>query len=220
MDASRRILAHLPPEERRRRHLEVIPRLWPIPWPWKASRWMRPGFGNDSPAVLRPALPRHRNRHRHPEPGYPRVAEGWTTAERWVWPRSQPPLPQVIHRLAPSFALVDLPLNDGAWEQGGRPSHQGSPHLKHEQQEVLPQPRNLGEMPSSKIQPRTVCACGLGHGLRDPRAAGLSSPSRAGSLHTVGGAEWSWLVPLSLDRILRLRKDALQPDCLHPCSSV
>lgn len=77
------------------------------------------------------------------------------------------------------FALVGLPLNDGAWEQGGTPpSHQGPPSLKHEWQENLPQPREPGEMTSSQTQPRTVCACGLGHGLHGPLAAGLSPVGR------------------------------------------
>jgi len=89
--------------------------MWPTPWPWKASQWMRHGFGKGLPATLRPVL--HRSLLRHPEPDVLGVAEGWTTAERWAWPRSQPSLPRVIHGLAPSFALVGLPLNDGAWEQ-------------------------------------------------------------------------------------------------------
>ena len=81
--------------------------------------------GTNLPTSLQPGL--YRDPHGHPEPGVLGVAGGWTTPERWAWPRSQPSLPRVIHGLPPPFVLVGLPLNDGAWkERGTPPSHQGS----------------------------------------------------------------------------------------------
>ena len=53
----------------------LFPVTSPTPWRWRASRWTRHGFGNDSPAAFRHTL--YRNRRQHPElPGTCAVARG------------------------------------------------------------------------------------------------------------------------------------------------